>query len=206
MPVQEGEHYLLRARYGHAQSARFRKPVHNNQEFEHASHGSRTAKSKLERRKAGVLPRLENGDLTEANPPNLDRFKLWLKSNIHVEGRPDWLFVKLHTHGCKPSNMNMLQWWFRSLVVARHCAQKDGLALHFASSRENIILAAEVGKEVILGNIEIIAISSVLFGEDTLPPVPPMILPYRGQDNANLLHRLAESAEVRVISPDRCYF
>ena len=24
---------------------------------------------------------------------------------------------------------------------------------------------------------------------------------YRGQDNANLLHRLAESAEVRVISP-----
>ena len=73
-----------------------------------SSLGSRSTKFKLKRRKAGVLPRLENGDLTEANPPNLDRFQLWLQSNIHVEGRPDWLFVKLHTHGCKPSNMNML--------------------------------------------------------------------------------------------------
>lgn len=104
------------------------------------------------RRKAGVLPRLENGDLTEANPPNFDRFQLWLQSNIHVEGRPDWLFVKLHTHGCKPSNMNMLlggelQEFYEQL--ASYCSQKDGLAIHFVTAREivNIILAAEAGEE-----------------------------------------------------------
>ena len=69
-----------------------------------------------------------------------------------MEGRPDWLFVKLHTHGCKPSNMNMLlggklQEFYEQ--VACYCAQKDGLALHFVSSREmvNIILAAEAGEE-----------------------------------------------------------
>ena len=38
------------------------------------------------RRKAGVLPRLENGDLTEANPPNLDRFQLWLSATSMWKG------------------------------------------------------------------------------------------------------------------------
>jgi hypothetical protein len=60
------------------------------------------------RRKWGVLPGLENGDLTGHNPPTLDRFRLWCSAAVHVKGRPDRVFVKLHTHGAQETNANML--------------------------------------------------------------------------------------------------
>ncbi|MCA9054609.1 MAG: hypothetical protein KDA75_12280, partial [Planctomycetaceae bacterium] len=41
-------------------------------------------------------------------PPTLLRFESWLKTGVHVAGRPNWVFVKLHTHGCKDSNIDML--------------------------------------------------------------------------------------------------
>ena len=59
-------------------------------------------------RKWGVLPRLENGDLTGLRPPTLSRLKLWMEAGVTVAGRPDWLFVKLHTHGTKDANAPML--------------------------------------------------------------------------------------------------
>jgi hypothetical protein len=59
-------------------------------------------------RKWGLLPRLENGDLTALNPPTIGRFRLWCAANIHVAGRPDWLFIKLHTHGAQDLNAAML--------------------------------------------------------------------------------------------------
>jgi len=58
-------------------------------------------------RKLGILPRVENGDLHGGRSPTWDRFKNWLKAGVHVEGRPEWLFVKLHTHGCKDGNLEM---------------------------------------------------------------------------------------------------
>ncbi len=61
-----------------------------------------------QRRVRGILPRIENGDLLGNHPPSLDRFKLWLQANVTVMGKPNWRFVKLHTHGCKPSNLAML--------------------------------------------------------------------------------------------------
>ena len=51
------------------------------------------------KRKFGFIPGIENGDLTGYRPPTLARLKLWLKTVIHVVGRPDWVFIKLHTHG-----------------------------------------------------------------------------------------------------------
>lgn len=60
------------------------------------------------RRIRGIIPRVENGDLLGSNPSTLERFKLWVEANVAVAGRPDWRFVKLHTHGCKPANTRML--------------------------------------------------------------------------------------------------
>jgi hypothetical protein len=34
------------------------------------------------------------------------RLKHWLRTGVHVRGQPNWLFVKLHTHGCNDANMN----------------------------------------------------------------------------------------------------
>jgi len=59
-------------------------------------------------RKWGLLPRLENGDLTGRRPATVDRFRLWCSAGICVAGRDDWLFVKLHTHGAQEDNAEML--------------------------------------------------------------------------------------------------
>ncbi|WP_443147787.1 hypothetical protein [Nitrospira sp.] len=59
-------------------------------------------------RKLGFLPRIENGELSGDNPPSNDRVDLWIKTHIHVQGQPNWIFVKLHTHGASEPNMDVL--------------------------------------------------------------------------------------------------
>jgi hypothetical protein len=60
------------------------------------------------RRRFGIFPGLENGDLQANHPPTLERWRLWLRACVHVKGRSDWLFIKLHTHGAQESNAAML--------------------------------------------------------------------------------------------------
>lgn len=55
-----------------------------------------------------VFPRTENGDLHHHRPATWERFEYWMQAHVHVQGRPDWYFVKLHTHGCKPGNIDTL--------------------------------------------------------------------------------------------------
>ena len=102
-------------------------------------------------RKYGLLPRIENGELSQWNPPSPQRVDLWIREAIGVQGRPDWVFVKLHTHGAKPGNTDVLlgepmDGMFSYLESAYH----DGTsyALHYVTAREmyNIIKAAERGE------------------------------------------------------------
>ncbi len=44
-------------------------------------------------------PKIEFGALMASNPPSDKRVKLWGDLGICVDGRPEWTFVKLHTHG-----------------------------------------------------------------------------------------------------------
>lgn len=68
-------------------------------------------------RKFGIIPRIENGDLHAANPPTWDRFRNWLRAGVTVAGKPNWRFVKLHTHGAKPGNLEM---WLGDAAVNFH--------------------------------------------------------------------------------------
>jgi len=102
-------------------------------------------------RKWGILPRIENADLTPRNPPTLNRLRLWLDLNIHVEQRPGWIFAKLHTHGGVPPNMDMLLGpQFRDFhrALPQFAAAHPGLHFHYVTARElvNIVHAAEAGK------------------------------------------------------------
>ena len=60
------------------------------------------------RRKFGLIPRIENADIHAGFAPTWQRLQLWLKAGVHVAGQPNWLFVKLHTHGCKEGNIDTL--------------------------------------------------------------------------------------------------
>ena len=53
-------------------------------------------------------PRIENGDLLHRRPPTWQRLEQWMQCGVHVSGRPDWCFIKLHTHGCKDGNIDTL--------------------------------------------------------------------------------------------------
>jgi hypothetical protein len=103
-----------------------------------------------QRKKLGLLPRIENSDLTAANPPTAERMRLWLDCQVTVEDRPNWVFVKLHTHGSKPENTRMLlgepmRAFHRAL--AKMASRDHTLRFHYVSARElvNILHAAEAG-------------------------------------------------------------
>jgi hypothetical protein len=102
------------------------------------------------RRKYGLLPHIENAEISGVNPPTPDRIRLWERTGIHVAGRPEWIFVKLHTHGCVPANSDaLLGDPIRQMHRALQTHYNDGhdWQLHYVTAREmtNIILAAETG-------------------------------------------------------------
>ncbi len=108
------------------------------------------------RRKWGVLPRLENAELSGVNPPTADRLRLWARVCIGVGGRPDWVFVKVHTHGCVPANRAVIMGpAMRGLHEALQRGFNDGAAwqLHYVTARElyNLARAAEDGQTGVPG-------------------------------------------------------
>ena len=42
---------------------------------------------------------VENGEIHAAVPVTPQRIDAWVRADIHVEGRPDWVFIKVHAHG-----------------------------------------------------------------------------------------------------------
>jgi len=104
----------------------------------------------MRNRKLGLMPRVENSDIRAANPPSRHRVDLWVDTGIHVKGRPEWVFVKIHTHGTQEPDMPTLLGpamddAFSHLEEKYNCG-KDW-KLHYVSAREmyNIIKAAESG-------------------------------------------------------------
>ncbi len=102
------------------------------------------------RRKWGVLPRLENAELSGVNPPRPDRVDLWVQRDIHVAGRDDWVFVKVHTHGCAAANRAALlgpEMEAAHADLGRRFNDGRRWLLHYVTAREmyNLIRAAESG-------------------------------------------------------------
>jgi len=100
--------------------------------------------------KFGLLPAIENADLSAGAPPGPRRARVWVRTGVGVAGRPDWTFVKVHTHGCKEANMRLLLGRPMQALHRCLCARyNDGVRykLHYVTAREmyNIIKAAERG-------------------------------------------------------------
>jgi hypothetical protein len=102
------------------------------------------------RRKFGLLPRLENACLQGSQPPRIERLDRWLRARVQVPSRPDWFFVKLHTHGGAEENHEVLLG--ESMVqfheeLARRARDNPHFHYHYVTAREmyNLIKAAESG-------------------------------------------------------------
>ena len=94
---------------------------------------------------------IDNGAMTRAQPPTLHRLRLWKQAAISVNGRPEWIFIKLHCHGMDPTQEDSvlgtsMRHFLRELVEG---APERDEVLHFVTAREmvNIVLAACDGRE-----------------------------------------------------------
>jgi hypothetical protein len=97
-------------------------------------------------RKFGIMPRVENGDLTGANPPTGNRLEVWRRIGPRISNRSDVIFVKLHTHGAIERNSAMLLG--RPMRDFHRLLAASGIDYHYVTAREmvNIIHAFEDGK------------------------------------------------------------
>lgn len=101
-------------------------------------------------RKAFVVPRIENGEICGKNPPTKERVDIWVNSHIHVKGKPDWVFIKVYTHGAQETTSDLfLGEKIRKMHEYLGTMYNDGknYLLHYVTAREmfNIVKAAEDG-------------------------------------------------------------
>jgi hypothetical protein len=101
----------------------------------------------ITRKGAGI--RIENGAITGDDPPSPARVKAWIDQAIHVAGRPEWVFVKVHTHGAiEKTASSLLGDGGHALHGALRDYMRGGMALHYVTAREmfNVARAAMDGK------------------------------------------------------------
>lgn len=104
------------------------------------------------RAKRGGRIAMDDGDLAACRryePARLDR---WVKAGVHVAGRPDRVFIKLHCHGAADGNRAaLLGGDLEALFTDAEGRYNDGtrFRLHYVTAREmfNVIRATEDGAE-----------------------------------------------------------
>lgn len=105
------------------------------------------------KRRWGIpVPSIETGDIRASHPPTPERVDFWIAQGIHVAGRPDWLFVKIHTHGTQDRDMEaLLGEPLHRMHAYLESRYNDGrkFMLHYVTAREtyNIARAAEAGEQ-----------------------------------------------------------
>ncbi len=99
----------------------------------------------------GIRPRYDHNDVTMIDLPTEERIDDWVKAGIHVKGRPEWVFVKVHTHSAiERDHEAVLGEWRHKMYDYMEDKYNDGekYVLHYATAREayNIAKAAEAGE------------------------------------------------------------
>jgi hypothetical protein len=102
------------------------------------------------RRPGRLAVRIENGDLHGSDPPTRERLRSWVAQGISVAGRPEWVFVKVHTHGAPEKNVSALL-GPPAREFHRALAEEYGAGdwrFHYVTAREmyNLAIAAMAGE------------------------------------------------------------
>jgi hypothetical protein len=98
-------------------------------------------------------PSIEQSNISRTDFPFPARIDYWVKKGIHVEGKSNWIFIKIHGHGAIASRED------REMLLSKEADDmftyleskyndNDTYFLHYVSAREmyNIIKAAEDGR------------------------------------------------------------
>ena len=96
---------------------------------------------------------VENAEVHPAVPVTPRRMDAWMRANIHVEGRPEWRFIKIHTHGAESKEVadEILGPELDNALTYMEKTYNDGTryVLHYVTAREafNLARAAADGKQ-----------------------------------------------------------
>ena len=101
----------------------------------------------------GTHPTIDDGNLYWEIPTSLHRFEVWLEANVHVEDRPNWVFIRPFTHGAylnrEGAYENILGSNIDKMLTEVESVYNDGekYRLHYMTVREayNVVKAAEAG-------------------------------------------------------------
>jgi hypothetical protein len=102
---------------------------------------------------AKLFFRIEDGDVHPAVPVTPQRVDAWVHARIHVVGRPDWVFVKVHGHAASSiaDLEETLGPHFENALSYLEQRYNDGVhyVLHYVTAREayNLIRAAADGRQ-----------------------------------------------------------
>ena len=90
----------------------------------------------------------DDGSLEDTSPPDPRRLAAWLKGNVHVAGRPEWVFVKVHTHAMQNRASFLGPEADRLFSEMEHWWNRPPFRLHYVTCREayNLVKAAEAGR------------------------------------------------------------
>jgi hypothetical protein len=97
------------------------------------------------------IPRIDDGALAGNYPLRRDRFSRWQSAQIGVEGRPEWIFIKLYCHAFFEQDQDAMvgDEMRRFMTEVLELGETTGhFKVHFASAREvfNMIIAALEGE------------------------------------------------------------
>ncbi|HEY3324820.1 MAG TPA: hypothetical protein VGP72_30485 [Planctomycetota bacterium] len=88
-------------------------------------------------RKFGLIPRIENADISGGIPADAQRCRSWLKLGARVQGAPNHIFVKVHTHGAQERLQDcVLGQQASTMYKALTDMKSDGVRLHFVTAYE----------------------------------------------------------------------
>jgi hypothetical protein len=94
---------------------------------------------------------VEDGNIHAAKPARPKRVDRWIRANVHLPGRPDWVFVKLfgHTASSDADQYEMMGPNFDGALSYLEQRYNDGerYVLHYVTAREayNLARAADAG-------------------------------------------------------------
>jgi hypothetical protein len=99
-------------------------------------------------------PSIEQSNISSNDVPFPARIDYWINKSIHVKGKPDWIFIKVHGHGASAERAD------REILLNKDSDRMfsyfeeeyndmQKFFLHYVSAREmyNIVKAAECGEE-----------------------------------------------------------
>jgi hypothetical protein len=103
----------------------------------------------LTRRPKSRKMRIESSALDAGDPPTPERLATWVEQHVHVAGRPEWTFVKVHAHGAPEANAEAMLGDPIAKLHRALASYNDGKSwqLHYVTAREmyNVARAAMDG-------------------------------------------------------------